>query len=85
MHHIKEKRDDRKQYKERLVVNGFQQKEGINYNEIFCPGVKLTTIRTVLALVARDDLYLEQMDVKIAFLHGDVEEEIYICNHKGLR
>ena len=61
-----------------MVVKGFQQKEGINYNEIFSLMVKLTTIRTVLALVARDDLYLEQMDVKTTFLHGDLEEEIYM-------
>ena len=40
--------------------------------------VKLTTIRTVLALVAWDDLYSLQMDVKMAFLHGDLEEEIYM-------
>ena len=44
----------------------------------FSPVVKLTTSRTVLALVAQDDLYLEQMDVKTTFLHGDLDEEIYM-------
>ena len=78
MYRIKEEHDDSKQYKVRLVVKGFQQKEGINYNEIFSPMVKLTTIRTVLTLVARDDLYLELMGVKMAFLHGDLEEKIYM-------
>ena len=56
---------------------GFQQKEGIDYTKIFSLVVKLTTIRTVLALVEKDDLYLEQMDVKITFLCGNLEEEIY--------
>ena len=73
VYHIKEEHDGSKRYKARLVVKGFQQKEGINYNKIFSSVVKLTTIRTVLALVAWDDLYLEQMDVKTTFLHGDLE------------
>ena len=78
VYRIKEEHDDKKQYKVRLVVKGFQQKEGIDYNEIFSLVVKLTTIRMVLTLVARDDMYLEQMDVKTTFLHGDLEDEIYM-------
>ena len=66
-----------------MVVKGFQLKKGIDYNEIFSPVVKLTTIRTVPALVARDDLHLEQMDVKTAFLHGNLEEEIYMMQPQG--
>ena len=59
MYCIKEEHDGIKRYNERLVVKGFQQKEGINYTEIFSLVMKLITIRTVLALVARDYLYLE--------------------------
>ena len=50
---------------------------------MFSPVMKLVTIRMVLTLVAQDDLYLEQMDVKTTFLHGDLEEEIYMVQLQG--
>ena len=78
VYRIKEEHDGSKRYKARLVVKGFEQKEGIDYTEIFSPVVKLMTIRAVLGLVAKEDLHLQQMDVKTAFLHGDLEEEIYM-------
>ncbi|KAE8706604.1 putative potassium transporter 12 [Hibiscus syriacus] len=78
VYRIKEEHDGRKRYNERLVVKGFQQKEGIDYNEIFSPVVKLSTIRLVLKSVAAENLHLEQLDVKTTFLHGDLEEEIYM-------
>ena len=59
VYRIKEEHDGYKRYKARLVVKGFQQKVGIDYNEIFSLVVKLITIRMVFALVARDDLHLE--------------------------
>jgi ATP-binding cassette subfamily B (MDR/TAP) protein 1 len=80
---IKEEHDGSKRYKVRLVVKGFQQKEGINYTDIFSLVVKLTTIRLVLSIVATKGLYLEQLDVKTAFLHGDLEEEIYMQQPEG--
>ena len=52
----------------------FQQREGIDFNEIFSLVVKLTTIRSVLSIVAVEDLHLKQLDVKTAFLHGDLED-----------
>ena len=65
-------------YKARLVAKGHSQKEGINYNVVFSPVVRHTSIRVLLSIMAVHDLELEQMDVRIAFLHGDLEEEIYM-------
>ncbi|KAE8698301.1 hypothetical protein F3Y22_tig00110599pilonHSYRG00009 [Hibiscus syriacus] len=83
IYRIKEEHDGSKHYKARLVVKGFQQKEGIDYKEIFSPVVKLSTIRLVLKIVAAENLHLEQLDVKTAFLHGDLEEEIYMRQPEG--
>ena len=69
-------------FKARLVSKGFSQKEGIYYNEIFSPVVKHSSIRMLLALVAQFDLELQQLDVKTAFLHGDLEETIYMDQPK---
>ncbi|KAL2248429.1 UNVERIFIED_CONTAM: Retrovirus-related Pol polyprotein from transposon TNT 1-94 [Sesamum indicum] len=61
----------------------FTQKEGIDYNEIFSPVVKYTTVRIILALTAHYNWELKQMDVKTAFLHGDLDENIYMCQPAG--
>jgi len=70
-------------YKARLIVKGYRQKKGIDFDEIFSPVVKRSSIRVVLALAASLDLEIEQMDVKTAFLHGDLEEEIYMQQPEG--
>ena len=71
-------RKDNEQYKARLVSKGYAQNEGIDYDEIFSPVVKHTSIRMLLMIVVQFDLELEQMDVKTAFLHDELEEKIYI-------
>ena len=70
-------------WKARLVVRGCNQKEGVDYNEVFSPVVRHTSIRVLLSFVAMHDLELEQLDVKTAFLHGDLEEEIYMKQPEG--
>jgi ATP-binding cassette subfamily B (MDR/TAP) protein 1 len=65
------------------VVKGYAQKEGINFNEIFSPVIRLTTIKVILAMCVIFDLHLEQLDVKTAFLHGKLEEEIYMLQPEG--
>ena len=70
-------------YKARLVVKGFGQKKGIDFDEIFSPVVKMSSIRIALGMDASMDLEVEQLDVKTTFLHGDLEEEIYIEQPEG--
>ena len=65
-------------YRARLVVKDYAQKERIDFNEVFSPIVRLTTVRIVLVMCAIFDLHLEQLDVKTVFLHGELKEEIYI-------
>ena len=72
-------------YKARLVAKGYAQTERVDYNEVFSPVVKYSSIRILLALVAQLDLELVRMDVKTAFLHGDLDEEIYMNQPDGFK
>eukprot|EP00253_Pinus_taeda_P031542 PITA_31542 len=70
-------------HKARLVAKGFSQVEGIDYTEIFSPVSKMKYIRLVLSLAASFKWEFHHMDVKSAFLHGDLHEEIYMEQPPG--
>jgi hypothetical protein len=80
---LKEEDGGKKRYKDRLVVKGFAQKKGIDFDEIFSPSIKMNSIRTILSLVEVEDFHLERLDVKTMFLHGDIEEDIYMQQPQG--
>jgi len=70
-------------YKARLVVKGYKQKEGIDYDEVFTPAVRMETIWLLISQVAQFKWSIFQMDVKLAFLNGVLEEEVYIEQPPG--
>ena len=71
--------------KARLVVKGCSQKEGIDYEETFSPVMRYDSIRTILSVAASEDLEMIQFDVKTAFLHGDLEEQIFMVQPEGFQ
>ena len=74
----KDSKGDVEIYKARLIGKGYTQKEGIDYKQTFSSVSSKDSFRTIMALVAHFDLELHQMDVKIAFLNGDIDETIYM-------
>ena len=70
-------------YKARLVAKGFLQKYGVDFEETFAPVAKFTSIRIILSIAAQHGLVLHRMDVKIAFLIGLLDEEIYMKQSEG--
>ena len=70
-------------FKARLVAQGFTQKYGDDYDETFCPVVRLESLRMMLALAVQHDLELHQVDVTTAFLNGTLEEEVFMKQPEG--
>ena len=70
-------------YKARLVIKGYKQQEGVDYFDTYSPVTRITSIRLIIAVAALRNLEIHQMDVKTAFLNGDLEEEIYMNQPEG--
>ncbi|KAH9095669.1 hypothetical protein Ae201684P_015468 [Aphanomyces euteiches] len=83
---VKEKCDGSiERFKARLVVKGFLQVKGLDYDEVFAPVMRLESLRTLLAIGNALDLPIDQMDIDTAFLNGTLEEEIYLDLPEGLQ
>nr|GEW55280.1 copia protein [Tanacetum cinerariifolium] len=83
---FKNKHDEEKtviRNKSRLVVRGYRQEEGINFDESFAPVARMEAIRIFLAYAAHKSFFVFQMDVKTAFLHGSLKEDVYVCQPEG--
>ncbi|GJY71917.1 retrotransposon protein, putative, ty1-copia subclass [Tanacetum coccineum] len=70
-------------YKARLVAKGYRQKEGQDFFDTYSPVTRITSIRTLIAISAIHNLIIYQMDVKTAFLNGELDEEIYMQQPEG--
>lgn len=70
-------------FKARVVAKGYKQQEGVDCDEAFAPVSKYTSIRALPAVVAEADMELELLDVKTPFLHGTLQEEVYISHPPG--
>jgi len=70
-------------YKARLVAKGYSQQYGVDYREVFAPVARWDTIRTILALAALKSWCVYQLDVKSAFLHGELNETVFVSQPLG--
>lgn len=79
----KDEKNNIQRFKARLVAQGFSQKYGTDYDEVFAPVVRQTTFRTLLSVAAERKMQVNHMDAKTAFLNGELREEIYMKQPPG--
>lgn len=77
------KNGDIDKYKARIVAKGYKQKFGVDYSEVFEPVARFNTIPPVIALTAQNSCPIFQLDVKSAFLHGELDEKVFIDQPPG--
>ena len=65
-------------FKVRLVAKDYSQQRGVDYHETFAPVIKYQSLRLILAVATQRSMHIHQMDIKTAFLNGELEEEIYL-------
>ncbi|GJZ85618.1 zinc finger, CCHC-type containing protein [Tanacetum coccineum] len=70
-------------FKERLVIQGFKQKSGIDYFDTYATVTRISTIRLLIAIASIHNLIIHQMDVKTAFLNGELDEDVYMNQPQG--
>jgi hypothetical protein len=80
---IKTSCDGNGRFKARLVVKGYAQKQGIDYDETFSPVACYDTIRTLFEVPASKNMKLKHFDMKTTFLYGELEEEVYLEQPEG--
>jgi hypothetical protein len=81
--HVATSSDGSAHFKAHLVAEGYVQKQGIDYDEMFSPVARYDTVRTLLAVAASKNMKLKQFDVKTTFLYGELEEEVYLEQPEG--
>jgi len=72
-------------YRSCLVAKGFSQVEGLSFNELFSPVVCYETVQLLLAVAALEDLDIQSIDIKTAYLYSDLDEEIYMKQPEGFQ
>ena len=75
---VKRNADNTTRFKAKVVIKGFQQIEGVDYDESYPPVPKFVTFRMLMALAAVQDFEIDQMDVITAFLHPELDKEVYM-------
>ena len=70
-------------YKARLVIKGYKKKQGLDYFDTYSPVTRISSIRMLIAISSIHNLQIHQMDVKTAFLNGDLDKEIYMEQPEG--